>query len=59
MKEPFKVSITNVSEIRMGSPYNLCDIELLGFNKVKFSKGRAWQDKYAWRDDFEKIVFIK
>jgi hypothetical protein len=58
IKRPFQIKVTNVDEIRMGSPYNRCDIELVGFYKTKLSK-EGWQDKYAWSDDSKKLVLIK
>jgi len=58
IKRPFLIRITNVDEVRMGSPYNHCDIELAGFDKVKLPK-TGWQDKYAWSDDSKKLVLIK
>jgi len=58
MHSPFQVNITNISEVRMGSPYNTCEIELVGFDKVRLAKN-GWQDKYAWTSDFSKLVLIK
>ena len=31
-KRPFTVRIKNVDEVRMGSPYHCCDIELAGYD---------------------------
>jgi hypothetical protein len=42
----------------MGSPYNFCEIELVGFDKLSLSK-YGWQDKYVWTDDSSKLVLIK
>ncbi len=42
----------------MGSPYNTCQIELIGFDKVSLPK-YGWQDKYAWANDYSKLVLIK
>ena len=50
--------MTNAAEVRMGSPYNNCDIELVGFDKLKLQKS-GWQDKYAWADDSKKLILIK
>ncbi len=58
IKRPFEIKITNASEIRMGSPYSHCDIELAGFDKIKLPKS-GWQDKFAWTDDSKKLVLIK
>lgn len=45
MEEKIKITFKNKYEIRMGSPYNLAEIEITGIklNLPKFS----WQDKYA------------
>jgi hypothetical protein len=58
MQRPFQVNITNISEVRMGSPYSTCEIELIGFDKVSIAKN-GWQDKYAWSRDSSKLVLIK
>jgi hypothetical protein len=58
IKRPFLLKITNCDEVRMGSPYKRCDIELIGFDKIKLPIG-GWQDKYAWSDDSKKLVLIK
>lgn len=58
MSRPFIVKIKNPGEIRMGSPYNLCEIELIGFEKIKLPVG-GWQDKYAWSEDSKKLVLIE
>jgi hypothetical protein len=58
MKMPFEIKITDVGEVRMGSPYNSCYIELVGFHKLKISS-HGWQDKFAWSEDSEKLVLIK
>jgi len=42
----------------MGSPYNFCEIELIGYNKVHLAKN-GWQDKYAWNSDYSKLVLVK
>ena len=55
---PFQIKVTNAGEVRMGSPYNSCDIELIGFDKIKLPLG-GWQDKYAWADDSNRLVLIK
>ena len=41
----------------MGSPYNHCNIELIG-TKIKLPKA-GWQDKYAWTADSKRLVLIK
>ncbi|MBL7725817.1 MAG: hypothetical protein JNK27_16885 [Chitinophagaceae bacterium] len=55
---PFLIKFTNADEIRMGSPFNSCDIEIVGYDKIKLPKGN-WQDKYAWTDDSKKLLLIK
>jgi hypothetical protein len=55
---PFQIKVSNASEIRMGSPYNTCSIELIGFNKVELPKN-GWQDKYAWNEKSDHLVLIK
>lgn len=57
-KRPFQIKMTNVNEVRMGSPYNSCNIELVAFDKTKLSEG-GWQDKYAWSDNSKALVLIK
>jgi hypothetical protein len=59
MPSPFQICISNISEIRMGSPYSFCEIELIGYNKLNLPKRNAWQDKYAWNSDYSKLVLIK
>lgn len=58
IKRPFLIKFTNANEIRMGSPFNSCDIEIVGFDKIKLPKC-SWQDKYAWTDDSKKLLLIK
>lgn len=58
IKRPFQVKVTNAGEVRMGSPYNNCDIELIGFEKLKLPKA-GWQDKYAWSEDSKNLLLIK
>jgi hypothetical protein len=57
-KRPFQIKITAVDEIRMGSPFNHCHIELVGSDKIKLSEA-GWQDKYAWTSDSKRLVLIK
>jgi len=42
----------------MGSPYNHCHIELIGFDKMMLPKA-GWSDKYAWTDDSKRLVLVK
>ena len=56
---PFKIQFKNLEEIRMGSPYNGCDLELVGSNNhIRLPKA-TWQDKYAWSFDFKVLVLIE
>ena len=55
---PFQIKIVDHGEVRMGSPYNSCEIQLIGSDKVQIPK-HEWQDKYAWSDDSRKLVLIK
>ena len=55
---PFQIRMSHIEEIRMGSPYYGCDIELIGFDKIKLPK-HGWQDKYAWTDDSKQLALIK
>lgn len=57
-KRPFEIRLTNVGEVRMGSPYNLCNIELIGRPRIKLSQ-KGWQDIYAWTEDSKRLVLIK
>ncbi|HYF29504.1 MAG TPA: hypothetical protein VD993_00145 [Chitinophagaceae bacterium] len=58
MKRPVRVKIINPQEIRMGSPFNLCGIELEGLDEIELPKGN-WQDKYAWSGDSIKLVLVR
>ncbi|MES2285236.1 MAG: hypothetical protein V4547_06065 [Bacteroidota bacterium] len=57
-ERPFEIRLTNVGEIRMGSPYNLCSIQLIGRHRIKIPQN-GWQDIYAWSEDSKKLVLIK
>lgn len=57
-KRPFQIIFNNVSEIRMGSPYNACEIEIVGTNKIQLPVS-SWQDKYAWSDDSKNLILVK
>jgi len=45
-------------EIRMGSPYNSCDIEFVGTDKIQLPIA-TWQDKYAWTNDSKTLILVK
>ena len=55
---PFSLRLKNVDEIRMGSPYRSCEIEIIGFAKFNLPR-YMWQDKYAWSDDSKSLVLVK
>ena len=57
-KRPFEIRLTNIGEIRMGSPYNLCNIELTGRHKMQLPQ-TGWQDIYAWTEDSKRLVLVK
>lgn len=57
-KRPFDIRLTNVGEVRMGSPYNLCNIELVGKHNIKLAQ-TGWQDLYAWTEDSKRLVLVK
>lgn len=59
LKPLFEVRFTNIDEIRMGSPYNTCKIEIIGISNIKLPATAGWQDKYAWTPDFKQLVLIK
>lgn len=42
----------------MGSPYNSCEIEVIGADKIQLPKA-TWQDKLAWTDDSKTLVLVK
>lgn len=35
IKRPFEIKCNSVAEIRMGSPYNGCDIQFVGQSNIK------------------------
>ena len=53
-----EVKISNLSEIRMGSPFNTCDIQLIGINGLHLPKS-GWQDKFAFTEDYKQLILIK
>jgi hypothetical protein len=57
-KRPFKVVFKDVAEIRKGSPYNTCKIELSGTDKIKLPQA-IWQDKFSWSNDSKNLVLIQ
>ena len=58
MNRPFEIKFTSINEVRMGSPYNSCNIEFVGFDKLKLPEV-GWQDKFAWTNDSKKLILIK
>ncbi len=57
-KRPFEIKFISVREIRMGSPYNGCDIQFIGQTNIKLGDA-WWQDKFAWSDDSKYLVLIQ
>ncbi len=55
---PFLVRISNRSEVRMGSPYNICNIELIGQHLIDLPRS-GWQDKIAWSNDSKRLVLVE
>ncbi len=55
---PFELMFISPSEIRMGSPYNHCQIQFVGLTNIKLEDG-WWQDKHAWTEDNKYLVLIK
>lgn len=58
MQLMLKIKITNRDELRMGSPYNICNIELPDLKFIDLPKA-GWQDKYALSNDSKTLVLIK
>lgn len=58
LKRPFQIVFKDLSEIRMGSPYNAGKVEIIGTDKIQLPEA-SWQDKYAWSDDSKKLVLVK
>jgi hypothetical protein len=56
-KRPFKIKFVSPSEIRMGSPYNYCSIQIDGQTNIKLEDD-WWQDKCAWTYDNKYLVLI-
>jgi hypothetical protein len=57
LTRPFEIKLVNSLEIRMGSPYNQCEIEILGKTNIVLPK-YEWQDKYCWSNDNTKLILI-
>lgn len=57
-KRPFEIKFISIGEIRMGSPYNGCDIQFIGQTNIKLENA-WWQDKFAWRHDNKYLVLIQ
>ncbi len=58
MTRPLTIEFIEPSEIRMDSPYNLCQIKIGGDIKFELEKAE-WQDKCAWNNDNTKVALIK
>jgi hypothetical protein len=58
MTRPIKIKIVGLpSEIRMGSPYNSCELDFSG-TTLDLPKNN-WQDKYAWADNNKYLTLIQ
>lgn len=58
MNNKIEVIFSNCDEIRMGSPFNICEIELRGAKEIVLNKS-GWQDKYCWSKDYKNLCLIK
>jgi hypothetical protein len=56
-KRPFDIDIFNSNEIRMGSPFNICEIKLRG-TEIQIPEG-GWRDKFEWSLDNKFLVLIQ
>jgi hypothetical protein len=57
-QKPFDVKIVGKpTEIRMGSPHSICNIELVGFSIRMTLEG--FYNKYAWSKDHKFLILIK
>jgi hypothetical protein len=59
INRPFKIKFISIREIRMGSPYNGCDIKFIGQTNIKLGEAAWWQDKFAWSDDNKYLVLVQ
>lgn len=59
MKEPLKVNFLDVSEIRMGSPYHICRLELKGLDLPFIEDLTEFQDIYSWSDDYKYLALVR
>ena len=58
MTRPIKIKIIGrPSEIRMGSPYNLCELDISGTSLDLPANG--WQDKIYWSDNNKYLILIR
>ena len=55
MENKLKISFSNRREIRMGSPYMMADLHLIGLN-IEIPNA-SWQDKFAISND-EKFISL-
>lgn len=55
---PLQIDFINQREIRMGSPYNLCEIRLSGKINIKL-ENNAWQDLALWTNDNKYLILVK
>jgi hypothetical protein len=58
VRKPLQIDFINPCEIRMGSPYNLCEIRLTGKTKIKI-ENNAWQDLALYTKDKRYLILVK
>ena len=58
VRRPLQIDFINPREIRMGSPYNLCEIRLSGGTNIEL-ENNAWQDLALWSDDNKYLILVK
>lgn len=52
-----KVITSNQIEVRMGSPYNVCDIEVEGVD-IQIPKS-GWQDIYTFSNEKQLLILVR
>ncbi|MBD1397810.1 hypothetical protein H9Q13_11600 [Pontibacter sp. JH31] len=58
VRRPLQIDFINPREIRMGSPYLLCEIKLSGRTNINL-ENNAWQDLSLWTDDNKYLILVK
>jgi hypothetical protein len=57
MADKLRVRFSNIGEIRMGSPYNVCDVSFYG-DWIPSLPTTDWQDIKATSPDKKKIALV-